>query len=223
MRVALLFALTLAGVAGDLDKARDAQDRTALSALATQANANAAKQPAAKTFYMAALANSYVAEVATELGDKGGAKTAAEAGIDVAKKAVAAEPNNAEYHRILGTLCGQVIPANVLVGLKYGGCAKDEITKALELDPKAAMNHVSQGVGNYYLPAALGGGVDKAIQDFQKAISLDAKSAEAYLWLGIALRKAGQNAEAHQALEKALALNPDRVFVKQQLAKTPAK
>jgi len=30
-----------------------------------------------------------------------------------------------------------VIPANVLVGLKYGGCAKDEITKALELDPKA--------------------------------------------------------------------------------------
>jgi len=95
-----------------------------------------------------------------------------------------------------------VIPANVLVGLKYGGCAKDEITKALELDPKAAMNHVSQGVGDYYLPPALGGGVDKAIQDFQKAITLDGKSAEAYLWLGIALRKAGRNAEAHQALEK---------------------
>lgn len=223
MRICLLCWLTLAVVAGDLEKARDAQDRAALSALATQFGANAAKQPGPKAFYMAALANSYAAEVATELADKGAAKTAAEAGIEAARKAVAAEPNNAEYHRILGTLCGQVIPANVLVGLKYGGCAKDEITKALELDPKAAMNHVSQGVGNYYLPPALGGGVEKAIQDFQKAISLDSKSAEGYLWLGIALRKAGRNAEAHQALEKALSLNPDRVFVKQQLAKTPAK
>jgi len=69
--------LTLALAAGDLEKARDAQDRAALSAQAAQLNANAAKQPGANAFYMAALANSYAAEVATEVGDKGAAKAAA--------------------------------------------------------------------------------------------------------------------------------------------------
>jgi len=49
----------------------------------------------ANAFYMAALANSYAAEVATEVGDKGAAKAAAEAGIEAAKKAVAAAPDNA--------------------------------------------------------------------------------------------------------------------------------
>ena len=60
----------------------------------------------------------------------------------------------AEHHRILGTLCGQVIPGNVLAGLKYGRCALDSINKAIELDPKSAIAYVSRGVGNYYLPAA---------------------------------------------------------------------
>ena len=52
---------------------------------------------------------------------------------------------------------------------------------------------------------------------------LDPKNAEAYLWLGVSLRKENKDAEARQALAKALELNPNRVWVKQQLDKTPAK
>lgn len=210
--------------AGDLEKARDAQDKGALSALATQYAAAAGKQGAdAQAHYRAALAQSYVAEVAIEQGDKKQAHSAAEAGIAEAQKAVAANGASAEYHRILGTLCGQVIPANVLAGLKWGTCARDEVQKAVDLDPKSAMNYVSRGVGNYYLPPTFGGGVDKAIADFQKAISLDPKLSDAHLWLGIAQRKAGRNAEAHKALEQAAALNPGRVWIRQQLDKTSAK
>ena len=95
------------------------------------------------------------------------------------------------------------------------------MSRALELDGKAALNWVSRGVGNYYLPPMFGGGVDKAIADFRKAIQLDAKSAEAHLWLGIALRKQGSIVEARQALEKSLALNPARTWARQQLEKTP--
>jgi Tfp pilus assembly protein PilF len=108
-----------------------------------------------------------------------------------------------------------------MAGMKYGRCALDEVNKAIELDPKSAAAYVSRGVGNYYLPSMLGGGVDKAITDLRKALQLDPKSHDAHLWLGIALRKAGKNAEARQSIAKALELNPDRKWAKQQLEKTP--
>jgi tetratricopeptide (TPR) repeat protein len=206
----------------DLEKARDAQDRGALERYSSQFAAAAAKQPNdAQALYRQALAQSYLAEIAVETGDKNLARSAAESGIKVAERAIAQKSENAEYHRVLGTLCGQAVSANVLTGLKYGRCAQEEVNKAVQLDPKAAINYVSRGVGNYYLPAGMGGGPDAAIKDFEKAIELDPRLAEAHLWLGIALRKANRNADAHKELEKAVSLNPARAWGKQQLAKTP--
>jgi tetratricopeptide (TPR) repeat protein len=208
----------------ELEQARDRQDRAALERLASSYNAAAAKQandPQAQ--YLFAVAQSYLAEVATELKDKNAGKAAAELGIKAAEKAVSLKPSVAEHHRILGTLCGQVIPANVLAGLKYGRCAIDSINKAIELDPKSAVAYVSRGVGNYYLPPAFGGGPDIALKDFQKAIQLDPTLAEAQLWMGLTLRKLNRNAEARTALTRSLELNPGRIWTKQQLEKTPAK
>jgi Flp pilus assembly protein TadD len=85
------------------------------------------------------------------------------------------------------------------------------------------MIYLSRGIGNYYLPAALGGGIELAIKDFQKAITLDAGSADAHLWLGIALRKLNRNADARKEFEKAAKLNPARIWAKQQLEKTPVQ
>jgi len=207
-----------------VETALDKQDRAQLERLAQAAAQRASQAPGdAAAHYAHALAQSTLAQAAMETADKNAARAAAESGISAARKAVELKADNSEYHRILGALCGQVIPANILAGMKYGGCARDEVNRALELDAKAPMNWVSRGVGNYYLPPMFGGGVDKAIQDFRKAIQLDAKSPEAHLWLGIALRKQGKNAEARQALEKSLALNPARAWAKQQLEKTPAK
>jgi tetratricopeptide (TPR) repeat protein len=206
----------------ELEKARDAQDRGALERLASQFAAAAAKQPGdLQAQYRLAFAESYLAETAMETGDKNQARAAAETGIKAAERAVALKPEVAEYHRLLGTLCGQAIPANVLTGLKYGRCAQDEVNKAVQMDSKSALNYLSRGVGNYYLPAAMGGGVDAAIQDFKKAAELDPRSAEARLWLGIALRKANRSAEARKELEQAVSLAPARAWAKQQLAKTP--
>jgi tetratricopeptide (TPR) repeat protein len=207
-----------------LQKARDAQDRGALERLASQFADVANKQPNdVQAQYRLALTQSYLAEIAIETGDKNQAKTAAETGIKAGEKATALKPDVAEYHRILGTLCGQVIPASVLLAVKYGHCAQDEVTKAVQLDPKASANYMSRGVGNYYLPAAMGGGVDIAIKDFQKAVELDPRSAESHLWLGIALRKANRNAEARKEIQKSVDLDPARTWAKQQLAKTPEK
>jgi len=208
----------------DLEKARDGQDRAALDRLTVQFSSAAQKQPNdANAQYRLALAQSYLAEVAIEVRDKNQAHTAAEAGIKAAEHAVALKPDNSEYHRILGTLCGQAVSANVLQGLKYGRCATEEVNKALQLDPKASLNFVSRGIGNYYLPPGLGGGVELAIKDFQKAIELDPQSAEAHLWLGLAFRKVQRNAEARKEFQKSIEANPARVWAKQQLEKTPAQ
>jgi Flp pilus assembly protein TadD len=69
----------------------------------------------------------------------------------------------------------------------------------------------------------LGGGLDLAVKDFLKAAELDSQSSEAQLWLGLALRKENKNADARKAFQKAIELNPARVWAKQQLDKTPAQ
>lgn len=220
------FLLSLAVTAGssELEKARDAQDRPRLDRVAAQMSADAQKHPDdASALYKLALAESYVAEVAIEERDKNQAHTAAEAGIKAAEHAVALKPDNAEYHRVYGTLCGQAISAMGLQGIKYGRCAQEEVDKAVQLDPKSAINYVSRGVGYYYLPQALGGGMDLAIKDFQKAIELEPKLTEAHLWLGLALRKSNKNPEARKEFQKVIDLNPARVWARQQLEKTPAQ
>lgn len=221
--VGFLF-LSLAAPPSELVRARDRQDMPALHALAAKLADTAGKSPNdAGAQYRLALADSYLAEVAQELGDKAAVQKAAEAGIVVAERAVALQGNVAEHHRILGTLCGQAVPAGVMLAVKYAKCASESIHKAIELDPKSSLAYVGRGVGNYYLPAAFGGGVELAIRDFQKAVQLDPKSPEAYLWLGIASRKAGRNAEARAALQKAVDLSPERIWARKQLEKTPAK
>jgi tetratricopeptide (TPR) repeat protein len=226
MMSGFVLILCFAGAAGgsDLEKARDSQDRSALEKMATQySGAAQSKAKDADAQYKLALAESYVAEVAIEVRDKNAAHSAAEAGIDAAKKAVSLKADSAEYHRLLGTLCGQAISANLLQGIKYGHCAQDEVNKAVQLDPKASVNYLARGVGNYYLPANFGGGIDLAIKDFQKSIELDPQSCEAHLWLGLALRKQNKNVDARKAFQKAIELNPARVWAKQQLDKTPAQ
>ena len=221
--VGFLF-FSLAAPPGELERARNRQDMPALRALTAKLADAAGKSPNdAGAQYRLAVADSYLAEVAQELGDKPAVQKAAEAGIAAAERAVALQGNVAEHHRILGTLCGQAVPAGVMLAVKYAQCASASIHKAIELDPKSSMAYVGQGVGNYYLPAAFGGGLELAIRDFQKAIQLDPKSPEAYLWLGIASRKAGRNAEARAALQKAVNLGPERVWARKQLEKTPAK
>jgi Flp pilus assembly protein TadD len=205
-----------------LAAARDLQDRAALERLVEESAAAAARAPDdAEAQYGMALASSYLAEVALELGDKKLAQQAAERGVKAAERAVALRPQDAEYYRVLGTLCGQVVPANVLAGLTYAKRAQDSIEKAVALDPKSSLAYMSRGVGHYYIPAALGGGFELAVADFRKAIELDPKNADAWLWLGLGLRKQNKNAEARQAFTKSLELDPHRKWTTQQLDKTP--
>jgi tetratricopeptide (TPR) repeat protein len=217
-------SICLAALLTDLQSARNRQDRNAVDQLISRLQAQAKSSSTPDSQYQLALAYSYAAELSMEQRDKKKSEEYAESGVDAAKKALEAKPNDAEYHRLLGQLCGQVVPANpIFGGLKYGQCARDEVNKAIELDGHSAPAYLSRGVGNYYLPPQFGGGIELALNDFDKAIALNPKLSDAYLWKGIALRKVNRNKEAHQAIEKALQLSPDWVWAKDQLQKTPAQ
>ncbi|MBI2679689.1 MAG: tetratricopeptide repeat protein [Candidatus Solibacter usitatus] len=212
------------GAGNELEKARDRQDRFALEKSVAELKRAAQQTPGdAEAQYRLALASSYLAEVSLELRDKAQAQRVGETGVQAAERAIALRKDVAEYYRVLGTLCGQVIPANVLGGLSYGKRAREAIAKALELEPKSTKAYLARGVGKNYLPAALGGGAEIAIHDFERAAELDPKLADAHLWLGLALRKVNRNADARKAFARSLELDPERVWTKQQLDKTPAQ
>jgi tetratricopeptide (TPR) repeat protein len=223
MLVILMAAYMAAAAGSPLETARDKQDGPALTQIVTQEMAAAAKAPNdAEAQYRAALANCYLAEITIELKDRKTGAQVAEQGMRYGERAVSLKPENAEYYRVLGTLYGQAV-TNIMNGLTYGPKAKEAINKAVEKAPKVSMMYVARGVGNYYVPAQLGGGSKVAIPDFEKAIQLDSKNAEAYLWLGLSLRKENRDAEARTAFTKALELNPNRAWAKQQLDKTRIK
>lgn len=222
--VAVLFAGFSLG-ADDLIKLRDRQDRAGLekAAAALHADAEKAAKDAAR-WIASATAYSYLAEVDYELRDKPASQHAAEAGISDAEKGISFNGGVADFHRVLGTLYGQVIPANPILGaISYGRKAKDALDRAMGMDPKSSKARVAHGVGYYYLPTNVGGGPDYAIKDYREAIRLDPNNAEAYLWLGIALARQHETAQAREAFTKSLQLDPDRVWAKQQLGKLPPK
>ncbi len=229
MRLTVLFAILCSTLCAawdaDLLRARDREDRAALERMISTAQAAADKAPNdAEAHYRVALAASYLGEISLELKDKAGAEKAAERGVSAAQAAIALQPKNAEYYRVLGTVCGQAIPAvNMLIALTYGKRAKEAIDKAMALDPHSARIYEARGVGNYYLPQQLGGGPEMAMKDFQKAIELEPKLADPYLWLGLCYRKLHRNGDARQALQHAIDLDPQRIWVKEQLEKTPAQ
>src|ERR1035441_6689400 len=223
MILGLVMAGFMAAAPSALETARDQQDRAPLEKMVNDYSTAAAKAPNnADAQYRVALAASYLAEVSIEQHDRKQGRQAAEQGIKAAEKAISLKPEVAEYYRVLATLCGQAV-TDVLSGLSYGPRARDAVDKAVEKAPKSSSVYVARGVGSYYLPAQLGGGSKQAIADFQKAIELDPKNAEAYLWLGLSLRKENRNVEARQAFAKSLELNPNRIWAKEQLDKTPVK
>jgi tetratricopeptide (TPR) repeat protein len=221
MRFLLISAALFFFAAGPsaLDSARDRQDPAALGKLLDAAAASAAKAPNdAQAQYQAALAASYLAAVRIELHDKSGRAAAAERGIAFAERAVALKPGDGECYRVLGTLYGQAV-IDLMSGLRYGPKAKEAIGHAVEKAPRSSNVYVARGVGNLYLPVQIGGGAEAALPDFRKAIQLDPRNAEAWVYLGVALRMDKKEDEARKAFNKALEINPNRFWVRELLVK----
>lgn len=131
--------------------------------------------------------------------------------ISDAQKAVALNDRSADAHALLADLYGVKI-TGMMSGMKYGPKAGAETQRALQLDPNDALVYAVQGRKYYYTPSAFGGDIDKAIESFKHAVSLDPHSDEDFAWLAKAYRKKGDGAHEKEAIAQALSLNPRSVF-----------
>jgi len=79
------------------------------------------------------------------------------------KKAISLEPNNSRYHRWMAHVYGEMAKrANFLAAVSLAGKVREELERAVQLNPKDVDTRAE--LAEFYLeaPSAIGGGLDKA-------------------------------------------------------------
>lgn len=133
-----------------------------------------------------------------------------------------------ESHALRSGALGMMIGSNPIKGMTLGPESGEEMEKAMALDPVNARVWLMRGIGAYNTPAMFGGGMDKAEEYLRKAISLYATdkplppapswgASEAHAWLGQVYAKQDKIAEARAEYQKALAIEPNDMWVKMSL------
>jgi tetratricopeptide (TPR) repeat protein len=171
--------------------------------------------------YSLASAEFYLAQAKESHNDKKGAEHWLDSASDDAKHAIALDDRSSDAHALLADIYGKKIGfGGMFAGMHYGPKANAETQRALELDPNNPRAYAVLGRKYLYAPKMFGGDLPKAIESFQKATSLDPHYDEAFVWLAIAYRKAGQEQQARTAVAEALRLNPQSAFAQEIQAGT---
>ncbi len=155
-------------------------------------------------------------------------------GIDHLKKSLDLKKNAADTHALLGSLYGLKITgmaSSFIYGPKSAGC----LEKAIELDSTNPRVYLFSGISNKYKPGMFGGGPEKAVRDFLKAITCFRKfrpelpiypdwgREEAHAWLGMVYLEEGDCQAAEREFNAALAINPDYGWVRYDLMRNLEK
>jgi tetratricopeptide (TPR) repeat protein len=154
-------------------------------------------------------------------------------GIEYLEKANDIRPTS-ESLALLGSLTGLSIQFNPISGMWKGPKSNGQYADAIKRNPENPRAYYLQGIGKMNTPEMFGGGADKAIPSFIKAIEWYEKEsasaetsvvvprwgyAECCAFLGNAYLKLKDYDNARQSFEKALAINPNARLAKNGLAK----
>lgn len=156
------------------------------------------------------------------------AAAAAQASAEAANEALEHDADSAEALALLSAGLGMQISVSPMKGMMLGPRADGAIKRALELAPDNLRVHLIKGIALLNKPALFGGSSEKAIAEFTRAIELARQQAgnagwgatDAFIWRGIARRKAGES-DAAEDFESAIAIAPDHAWA-QHLLKQPA-
>ena len=133
-----------------------------------------------------------------------------------------------ETHALLASVLGQMIGADQSLGMTLGPLSGQEMQAALAAGAENPRVWLLRGISSIFTPAEYGGGISIAETQLNKAIELFATDhpvspapswgrAEASAWLGQVLQKENKPADAVAAYNKALALEPNFMWVKMDL------
>lgn len=129
-----------------------------------------------------------------------------------------------ETHAILASVYGMRIGSNPLRGMRLGPRADRAMERAHELDSENPRVWLLEGMSNLYKPRMFGGGVDKALEQMERARELfeaDAPTsphprwghAEVHAWLGLGHLRKKDYEDARAAFDRSLAVEPEFMWV----------
>ena len=138
-----------------------------------------------------------------------------------------------ETFAVRAAVTGQLIglSRNPLTGMRLGPRSSALMEEAVEVGPRNPRVWLVKGINAMYTPAMWGGGLDKARSHLQRAQELfdrDAAAAampawgeaDVHIYLGQIHAKQGRVSEARAAYARALALQPDNLWVRRVLLPT---
>jgi tetratricopeptide (TPR) repeat protein len=127
------------------------------------------------------------------------------------------EKGNPDAYRLLGDYYGRLSGYQGLFGrMRYGGRSMKYHKKAREMDPSSVLSLIGEGTDKLFAPSAFGGDVKEAVATFTKATEMAPSSSLGHVWLGRAYTKLKQHDQARQHFEKALALEPQSAFARNE-------
>jgi tetratricopeptide (TPR) repeat protein len=163
--------------------------------------------------YDLARAESYLNNAKEDQNDSKAAERWLDAAIESAQRTIAIDDHSSDAHALLGDLYGRKI-SGMFSGMHYGPKSEAETRRAFELNANNPRAFAVVGRKYLFSPKMFGGDTAKAVESFQKATTLDPHDDEAFVWLAIAYRKAGDSQRSQAALSEALRLNSKSAFAR---------
>jgi Tfp pilus assembly protein PilF len=202
-------------LAARLEMARRTRNEMQLQSLKTELEERTRQsQGDAQNEFELAKVQGYLADVYLFRKDKKAAAKAIDSAVEWARRSIADDNQSARAHSLLADLYGRISFGGMLAGPKFGPKVSEENKRAMALDDHNPQVWASQGRQYLMAPKMFGGDVSKAIESFQKSLSLDALQDETYVWLAKAYEQQGENSKAREAIQQALRLNPESPLVK---------
>ncbi len=198
-------------LAAPLESARRKRDPAQLESLRTQLQQRLSQNPNdAVGQYELATVESFLADVAEMRKDKKAAATAVDNAIEAVQRSIQLNEKSADAHSLLADLYGRKIGlgGGMFLGPRFGPKIGEENKRAMALDDKNPRVWASTGRQYLMAPKTFGGDVSKAIDSFKKSLTLDPNQDETWVWLAKAYEKQSDKANARDAIQHALQLNP---------------
>jgi len=202
-------------LAAALEAARKTHDEKQLQSFKTQLEQKIALSTSDAELYLnLARVQGYFADVCEMRKDKKATAEAMDKAIEAVQRSIQLNDKSADAHSLLADLYGRKISLGngMFAGPKFGPKVKEENAKAMALDDKNPRVWASLGRQYLMAPKMFGGDTPKAIESFQKSLTIDPAQDETWVWLCKALQKQGDKGKAREAVQHALSLNPQSLF-----------
>jgi tetratricopeptide (TPR) repeat protein len=204
-----------------VEAARKTHDEKQLQSVKAQLEQKIVQSPNdAGTYLDLARVQEYLLDVYEMRKDKKAAGETVDKAIDAAQRSIQLNDKSADAHSLLADLYGRKISLGnaMFAGPKFGPKIKEENAKGMALDDKNPRVWASLGRQYLMTPKMFGGDFAKAIESFQKSLSIDSSQDETWVWLAKAFQKQGDTSKAREAIQHALSLNPESRFAQAAIA-----